>query len=132
MKTLALTLVAISTAAAQQYTISTVAGGALPQTPIAGVQASLRFPQSVALDVAGNVYFAAFKKHIGLYPPVRGADKKLMRLKKPFEGPKGNLIFPLDQPIPYALIASIARFQAQQNLAKAAAEGKARGKSRTS
>jgi uncharacterized protein YdhG (YjbR/CyaY superfamily) len=39
------------------------------------------------------VYFAAFKNHIGLYPPVRG-DAKLMRDTAPFAGDKGNLRFP--------------------------------------
>lgn len=61
------------------------------------------------------VYFAAFKKHIGLYPPVRG-DAKLMRYAAPFAGDKGNLQFRLGQPIPYGLIRRIvkSRVLAQQ------------------
>src|SRR5271167_2143431 len=54
------------------------------------------------------VYFAAFKKHIGLYPPVRG-DDELMRAVKPYAGPKGNLQFPFEKPIPYALIRRIVK-----------------------
>src|SRR5947209_6833359 len=46
------------------------------------------------------VYFAAFQKHIGMYPPVRG-DEKLLRDLARYRGPKGNLQFPLDEPIPY-------------------------------
>ena len=42
------------------------------------------------------VYFAAFKKHIGLFPPVTG-DEKLMSEASVYAGPKGNLRFPLDQ-----------------------------------
>src|SRR5277367_5612966 len=42
------------------------------------------------------VYYAAFKKHIGLYPPVRG-DGSLMQAVKPYAGPKGNLQFPLEK-----------------------------------
>src|SRR5580692_7628296 len=49
------------------------------------------------------VYFAAFKKHIGFYPPVRG-DAKLEKAVSMYAGKKGNLQFPLDQPIPYGLI----------------------------
>ncbi len=66
------------------------------------------------------VYFAAFKKHIGLYPPVRG-DAKLMRDAAPFAGDKGNLQFPLGQPIPYGLIRRIvkSRVLAQQSQAPA-------------
>ncbi len=54
------------------------------------------------------VHFAAFKKHIGLFPPLRG-DDSLMKTVKPYAGPKGNLRFPLDKPIPYALIRRIVK-----------------------
>ena len=64
------------------------------------------------------LYFAAFKNHIGLYPPVRG-DARLQRAIAPYAGEKGNLQFRLDQPIPYELIERIAKFRASQNLAKA-------------
>jgi uncharacterized protein YdhG (YjbR/CyaY superfamily) len=68
------------------------------------------------------VYFAAFKNHVGLYPPVRG-DAKLKAAAAKYAGPKGNLKFPLDRPIPYALIARIVKARVKQNLAKAAARG---------
>ena len=70
------------------------------------------------------VYFAAFKNHIGLYPPVRG-DARLVEAVAPYAGPKGNLQFPLDRPIPYALIERVTRLRVAQNLAKAAARGAA-------
>jgi uncharacterized protein YdhG (YjbR/CyaY superfamily) len=63
------------------------------------------------------VYFAAFKNHIGLYPPVRG-NAKLEAAVAKYAGPKGNLQFPLDQPIPYTLIARIVRLRVKQNLEK--------------
>jgi uncharacterized protein YdhG (YjbR/CyaY superfamily) len=69
------------------------------------------------------IYFAAFKNHVGLYPPVRG-DAKLERAVAPYAGEKGNLRFPLDQPIPYGLIERIVKFRVRQNLAKKAAKGK--------
>lgn len=53
------------------------------------------------------VYFGAFKEHIGFYPPVR--DEKLKREAAIYAGGKGNLRFPLDKPIPYALIGKIVR-----------------------
>jgi uncharacterized protein YdhG (YjbR/CyaY superfamily) len=53
------------------------------------------------------IYFAAFKEHIGIYPPVT-ADKSLIALTAPYRNEKGNLAFPLDQTIPYDLIASVA------------------------
>jgi uncharacterized protein YdhG (YjbR/CyaY superfamily) len=52
-------------------------------------------------------YFAAFKKHIGVYPPVR-KDAKLLKELAPYRGPKGNLIFPLDQPLQMDLIGRVA------------------------
>jgi uncharacterized protein YdhG (YjbR/CyaY superfamily) len=54
------------------------------------------------------IYFAAFKKHIGLYPPVRG-DASLMQAVKPYAGPKGNLQLPFNKRIPYALIRRIVK-----------------------
>ena len=69
------------------------------------------------------VYFAAFQKHIGLYPPVSG-DAGLERAIAPYAGEKGNLRFPLEQPIPYDLIARITKHRLKQDLAKAAAAKK--------
>jgi uncharacterized protein YdhG (YjbR/CyaY superfamily) len=64
------------------------------------------------------VYFAAFKKHIGFYPPARG-DAKLEKAISVYAGEKGNLQFPLDQPIPYDLIERIVKLRIKQNQAKA-------------
>lgn len=60
------------------------------------------------------IYVGAFKKHIGLYPPVNG-DAALMRAVAPYAGPKGNLQFPLNQPIPYDLIERIVRWRVKHN-----------------
>ena len=69
------------------------------------------------------VYFAAWKKHIGLYPPVSG-DKALEKAVARYAGPKANLQFPFDQPIPYDLIERIVKFRVKQGTAKAAAKRK--------
>jgi uncharacterized protein YdhG (YjbR/CyaY superfamily) len=63
------------------------------------------------------VYFAAFKKHIGLFPPVSGG-KAIEKAIAVYPGPKGNLQFPLDQPIPYELIGRIVKLRVKQDLAK--------------
>lgn len=68
------------------------------------------------------VYFAAFKNHIGLYPPVRG-DAKLMRAVARYAGEKGNLRFRLDEPMPYKLIRQIVLHRAKQNAAKRSPQG---------
>jgi uncharacterized protein YdhG (YjbR/CyaY superfamily) len=59
------------------------------------------------------VYFAAFKNHVGLYPPVRG-DARLEAAVAPYAGEKGNLRFALDRPIPFALIKRIIRLRVRQ------------------
>jgi uncharacterized protein YdhG (YjbR/CyaY superfamily) len=71
------------------------------------------------------IHFAAFKNHIGVYPPVRG-DAALEEAVAPYAGEKGNLRFPLDRPIPYDLIEGIAKLRVQQNLAKASGKSKKR------
>jgi uncharacterized protein YdhG (YjbR/CyaY superfamily) len=71
------------------------------------------------------VYFAAFKNHIGLFPPVKG-DQELMKAVAAFAGPKGNLKFPLDAPIPYALIGKIVKLRVNENLERAKARAKKR------
>jgi uncharacterized protein YdhG (YjbR/CyaY superfamily) len=76
--------------------------------------------QMPAFTLNGDlVYFAAFKNHIGLYPPVRGGDAKFRKEKAAYEGPKGNLKFALDKPIPYALISKLVKLRAKQNLDRA-------------
>ena len=60
------------------------------------------------------VYFAAFKHHIGLYPPVKG-NAAIQKAAARYAGEKGNLRFPFDQRIPYGLIARIAKFRATQS-----------------
>lgn len=54
------------------------------------------------------VYFAAWREHIGLYPPVSG-DKALEKAIARHAGPKGDLRFPLDDPVPYDLIERICQ-----------------------
>lgn len=52
-------------------------------------------------------YFAAFKRHIGIYPPVK-EDAALIKELAPYRGVKGNLSFPLNQPLPIDLIGRVA------------------------
>jgi len=75
--------------------------------------------QMPTFTLQGNlVYFSAFKKHIGFYPPVTGYVKLKKKLSR-YEGTKGSLKFPLDEPIPYDLISKIVEFRVKENLSKA-------------
>jgi uncharacterized protein YdhG (YjbR/CyaY superfamily) len=61
------------------------------------------------------IYFAAFKKHVGIFPPVRG-DAKLNKELSRYRGEKGNLKFPLNEPIPYELIGRLMKFRLKEHL----------------
>ena len=71
------------------------------------------------------IYFAPFTNHIGIYPPVSG-DAALMKALAQYAGPKGNLKFPLDQPIRYDLVTRIVKLRVKQDSAHAAAKKRAR------
>lgn len=71
------------------------------------------------------IYFAAFKKHIGLYPaPIGNAEFK--EDLSAYAAGKGTLRFPLDEPIPFDLIRKIVTFRAKQNVARAETKRKKR------
>jgi uncharacterized protein YdhG (YjbR/CyaY superfamily) len=89
--------------------------------PQAEERISYRMP-AFFLDGA-LVYFAAFKKHIGFYPPVR--DASLKALLAQYAGPNGNLQFPLGEPLPHALIARIVKARIEENRARKSARRKA-------
>jgi uncharacterized protein YdhG (YjbR/CyaY superfamily) len=69
------------------------------------------------------VYFAGFRNHIGLYPPVRG-NAALGKAVAKYAGPKGNLKFPFGEPLPLELIARIVRHTVKQDAMKALARKK--------
>jgi uncharacterized protein YdhG (YjbR/CyaY superfamily) len=72
----------------------------------------------------GNlVHFGAFKKHIGFYPTPTGTAKFRKELSV-YQGAKGSVRFPLDRPIPYALISKIVRFRVKENMERAKAKQK--------
>jgi uncharacterized protein YdhG (YjbR/CyaY superfamily) len=73
----------------------------------------------------GNlVYFGAFQKHIGFYPPLSSGSAKFRKELTAYEGPKRSLIFPLDKPIPYDLIRQIVELRVKENLGRPMAAGK--------
>lgn len=53
------------------------------------------------------LYVAAFRKHIGVYPPLRH-DAGLIAELAPYRNEKGNLAFRLAQPLPLELIGRVA------------------------
>jgi uncharacterized protein YdhG (YjbR/CyaY superfamily) len=84
--------------------------------PEAEEKISYRMPTFTLNGVLAH--FAAFKHHIGFYPPARG-DQKLMQEVAVYAGDKGNLRFPLDKSIPYALIRKLVKARVKLNQERA-------------
>lgn len=67
------------------------------------------------------VFFAAWKNHIGFYPPISG-DAAIQKAAARYAGPKGNLQFPIDKPLPLGLIKRIVKLRVRQDQEHAAAK----------
>jgi len=64
------------------------------------------------------VHFAAFKKHIGFYP-TPGAIMAFKEDLADYKTAEGTIQFPLDQPIPYALVRKITAYRVKEVKAQA-------------
>lgn len=64
-----------------------------------------------AFDLKGQhlLFFAAYKKHISIYPRSDAAEDVLPELKSRIKG-RGTYQFPLDQTFPFDLIESLIPF----------------------
>lgn len=71
------------------------------------------------------IHFAAFKRHISVYPAPRGVEAFDEELSA-YKGGKGTVQFPLERAIPYGLIERIARYRLEEHRAQAAEKGTAR------
>ena len=71
------------------------------------------------------IYFAAYRKHIGMYP-VPAGDEEFRQEIAGYQSGKGTLQFPLDRPIPYKLITKVVKFRVKENLEKAETKKKNR------
>lgn len=59
------------------------------------------------------VYFGAFTKHVGLYPTASGVSRFEKKLGN-YRHTTGAIQFPLDEPLPEALIREIVAFRARE------------------
>lgn len=66
------------------------------------------------------VYFAGYAQHIGFYPTASGISAFQKEIAK-YKHSKGAVQFPLDWPLPAALITRIVKFKLKENLDKAKA-----------
>ena len=83
--------------------------------PAAAVEVISYGIPSFKLNGKGLIYYAAFKKHIGLYPAPKSHEAFKKELAA-YKGGKGTVQFPLDQPMPLTLITRIVKFKVKENL----------------
>jgi uncharacterized protein YdhG (YjbR/CyaY superfamily) len=69
------------------------------------------------------ISFAAFEKHVSLFPGPDGIEKFKKELA-PYATSKGTVRFPLGTPVPDGLITRIVKFRAKENRARASAKRK--------
>lgn len=70
--------------------------------------------QMPTFTLNGNlVHFAAFKNHIGFYPTPGGIEAFKKELSA-YKGAKGSVQFPIDQPLPLALIRRIVKYRVKE------------------
>jgi uncharacterized protein YdhG (YjbR/CyaY superfamily) len=60
------------------------------------------------------VWYAVFKKHVGLYPKASAIAAFQSELA-PYKTSKGAIQFPIDQPIPAGLVKKIVKFRIEEN-----------------
>jgi uncharacterized protein YdhG (YjbR/CyaY superfamily) len=65
---------------------------------------------TITVDGRYLLYFAAFDQHLSVYPAPRGAADFADELAE-YEGGKGTVQFPHDQPVPYDLVRRMARYR---------------------
>lgn len=88
-----------------------------------GAEETIKY-QIPTFTLKGNlVSFAAYKKHIGIYPAPKGTQKFNEELSV-FRAAKASVRFPLDKPIPFDLVSQIVIFRVRELLERAEAKGK--------
>ena len=74
--------------------------------------------QMPTFKLNGNlVHFAAWKNHIGFYPTPSGTKEFQKEIAK-YVFAKGSIQFPLNEPMPLALITKIVNFRVKENEGK--------------
>jgi uncharacterized protein YdhG (YjbR/CyaY superfamily) len=68
---------------------------------------------TITLNGKNLVYFAAWKRHIAVYP-IPATDEAFEREIAPYRAAKGTLRFPLSRPVPSDLIHRLVALRVEQ------------------
>src|SRR3972149_266751 len=88
-----------------------------------GAEEAIRYQMPTFVLKGNLISFAAYKKHIGLYPAPTGSRQFNKELAV-YRAAKSTVRVPLDGPIPFALITQIVKIRVRENLRKAEARAK--------
>jgi uncharacterized protein YdhG (YjbR/CyaY superfamily) len=66
------------------------------------------------------VWYAAFKNHCSIYPFDSSLVEEFGELQQKYKTSKGTIQFPVDKPLPKALVTKIVKMRVARNKAKAA------------
>ncbi|MEO5891756.1 MAG: DUF1801 domain-containing protein [Ferruginibacter sp.] len=80
-----------------------------------GAEESLKWGKPAFSYTRILVVFAAFKHHLGFYP-TPSAVKFFEKSLSAYKTAEGSIQFPLDKPLPLALIRKITRFRVQESM----------------
>jgi uncharacterized protein YdhG (YjbR/CyaY superfamily) len=73
------------------------------------------------------VYYAAYEKHLGFYPTGSGIAAFQKEISA-YKNSKGAVQFPLDEPLPKALITKMVKFRVKEDKEKANEKAKKKNK----
>jgi uncharacterized protein YdhG (YjbR/CyaY superfamily) len=80
--------------------------------------------QMPTFTLKGNlIYFAAYKKHISIYPLPDGSESFNRKLSA-YRAEKSTVRFPIGKPIPFDIIEERVTLRVQDNLSRAEAKEK--------
>ncbi len=95
------------------------------QAPEAQEKISYRIP---TFFLHGNlVHFAGYANHVGFYPGAKAIEVFENEIKK-YKFAKGSVQFPIDEPLPVALIKKIVTFRVNESVKKEKGNSKKKGK----
>lgn len=83
-------------------------------TSVPGGTEAMKYGLATCVYHGNLVHFGAFKNHIGFYPAPSGI-KKFTKELAPYSVSTGAIQFPLNKPLPFALIKKITLFRVREN-----------------